>query len=67
LGEKCPFRFIRFLNALFVLLDSLVGEYDAVTEIDWLEWVELDEQEEEELFPFVELRKLVDERKEKRA
>jgi len=54
-------------NALFVLLDSLVGEYDAVTEIDWLEWVELDEQEEEELFPFVELRKLVDERKEKRA
>lgn len=54
-------------NALFVLLDSLVGEYDAVTEIDWLEWVELDEQEEEELFPFVELRKLVDERKEKRG
>lgn len=54
-------------NALFVLLDSLVGEYDAVTEIDWLEWVVLDEQEEEALFPFVELRKLVDERKEKRA
>jgi len=54
-------------NALFVLLDALVGEYDAVTEIDWVEWVELDEQKEEELFPFVELRKLVDARKEKRG
>ena len=41
--------------------------YDAVTEIDWVEWVELDEQKEEELFPFVELRKLVDARKEKRG
>lgn len=54
-------------NALFILLDALIGEYDAVRELDWVEWTELDEQEEEELFPFVELRSIVDERKKKRA
>ncbi|MEM6317830.1 MAG: hypothetical protein AAF960_09170 [Bacteroidota bacterium] len=53
-------------NALFILLDALVGEYDAVNEIDWVEWEALKEEEEEHLFPFVELRKLVDERKRKR-
>ena len=54
-------------NALFILLDALIGEYDAATEIDWVEWTVLDEKEESELFPFVELRSLVDERKKKRA
>ena len=54
-------------NALFILLDALIGEYDAATEIDWVEWTVLDEKEEDELFPFVELRNLVDERKKKRA
>ncbi|MEM1120373.1 MAG: hypothetical protein AAGJ18_07970 [Bacteroidota bacterium] len=53
-------------NALFILLDALIGEYDAVKEIDWVEWAVLDEQKEDELFPFVELRELVDERKKKR-
>lgn len=54
-------------NALFILLDALIGEYDAATEIDWVEWTVLDETQAEELFPFVELRKLVDERKQKRV
>lgn len=54
-------------NALFILLDALIGEYDAATEIDWVEWTVLDETAAEELFPFVELRKLVDERKQKRV
>jgi len=54
-------------NALFILIDALIGEYDAVTQLDWVEWVVLDEQEEDNLFPFVELRKIVDERKKKRA
>lgn len=54
-------------NALFILLDSLIGEYDVVTQLDWVEWTILDETEEEELFPFVELRAIVDERKKKRT
>jgi len=54
-------------NALFILLDALIGEYDAATEIDWVEWTVLDETQADELFPFVELRKLVDERKRKRV
>ncbi len=54
-------------NALFILLDALIGEYDAVTQLDWVEWIELDEQKEAELFPFVELRNIVDERKKRRA
>lgn len=53
-------------NALFILLDALIGEYDAATEIDWVEWTVLDENEADELFPFVELRNLVDERKQRR-
>ena len=54
-------------NALFILLDALIGEYDAVNEIDWVEWVALKEEECDSLFPFVELRNLIDERKNKRA
>lgn len=54
-------------NALFILLDALIGEYDAATEIDWVEWTTLDETEAAELCPFVELRDLVDKRKKKRT
>lgn len=42
-------------NAIFVLMDALLGEYDAVMEIDWVNWVILDESNKENLFPFIEL------------
>lgn len=49
--------------ALFILLDSLIGEYDVVTQIGWIEWVALDEDKTEILSPFARLRDLVDKRK----
>jgi hypothetical protein len=30
-------------NAIYILLDGLIGEYDVTMGIDWIEWVKLDE------------------------
>ena len=49
--------------AVFILLDSLIGEYDVVTQIGWIEWTALEEEKTEILSPFVRLRDLVDKRK----
>ncbi len=49
--------------AVFILLDSLIGEYDVVTQVGWIEWVALEEEKTETLSPFVRLRDLVDRRK----
>lgn len=53
-------------NAIFILLDTLLGEYDTVTEIDWIDWVILDENIIDNLFPFVELRDIIDKKKQDR-
>ncbi|MEZ4885715.1 MAG: hypothetical protein R3E32_13360 [Chitinophagales bacterium] len=50
--------------AVFILLDSLIGEYDVVMQIGWIEWVALDERKIGQLSTFVKLRDLVDKRKE---
>lgn len=54
----------REQNAIYILLDSLLGEYDAVMEIDWIDWVKLEESNKENLYSFVELRNIIDRRKE---
>ena len=50
--------------AVFILLDSLIGEYDVVTQIGWVKWVALEESKVGTLSPLVHLRDLVDSRKE---
>ncbi|MGB1242234.1 MAG: hypothetical protein ACPG49_06920 [Chitinophagales bacterium] len=49
--------------AVFILLDSLIGEYDVVTQIGWIEWKALDESKVDSFSPFVALRDLIDKRK----
>ncbi|MEM7105750.1 MAG: hypothetical protein AAF502_21610 [Bacteroidota bacterium] len=53
----------REQNAIFILMDALIGEYDVVMEIDWIDWVKLEESNKENLLPFVELRSIIDRRK----
>jgi len=50
-------------NAIYVLLDGLLGEYDVTMNIDWIEWVKLDEKNLDNLDKLTELRNLVDSRK----
>jgi hypothetical protein len=50
----------RTQNAIYILLDNLIGEYNVVTKIDWIEWVELKENEITGLKPLTELRKEID-------
>lgn len=50
-------------NAVYVLLDGLLGEYDVTMNIDWIEWVKLDENNAENLNKLTELRDLIDSRK----
>jgi len=51
----------------YLLLDSLIGEYDTQIEIDSIDWVELDENNIDKLYPFVELRKIIERRKSDRS
>ncbi len=51
-------------NAIYILLDGLIGEYDTETVIDWIDWKKLNESETDRLFKFYELRELVDRKKE---
>ena len=50
-------------SAIYVLLDGLLGEYDVTMNIDWIEWVKLDENNVENLDKITELRYLIDLRK----
>ncbi|TVZ60107.1 hypothetical protein NA63_2657 [Flavobacteriaceae bacterium MAR_2010_105] len=50
-------------NAIYILLDGLIGEYDTETVIDWIDWKKLDESKTDSLFKFYELRDLVDRKK----
>lgn len=47
-------------NAVYILLDNLIGEYDVVTKIDWIEWEKLEEDNVKNLKPIIELRELID-------
>ena len=47
-------------NAIYILLDGLIGEYDVTTKIGWIEWVMLNENEKENLKPIIELRNEID-------
>lgn len=47
-------------NAVFILLDSLLGEYDVATKIGWIDWVRFDENEIKNLKPIIELRNEID-------
>ena len=50
----------RTKNAVYVLLDGLIGEYDVVTKISWIDWVSLDESKVDSLHKLVELREIID-------
>ncbi|RYM32325.1 hypothetical protein ERX46_13660 [Brumimicrobium glaciale] len=50
-------------NAIYILLDGLMGEYDITMGLDWIEWVKLDESNIENLNPITSLRGLIDEKK----
>ncbi|WP_435263807.1 hypothetical protein [Tenacibaculum sp. nBUS_03] len=50
-------------NAIYILLDGLIGEYDITMGLDWIEWVKLDESKIEELNPITSLRTLIDQKK----
>ncbi|MBK9247971.1 MAG: hypothetical protein IPM69_07640 [Ignavibacteria bacterium] len=50
----------EFNQAIYLLLDGLLGEYDVETKLSWIQRKVLDETQIENLFRFVELRDLVD-------
>ncbi|OGS74622.1 MAG: hypothetical protein A3G95_09165 [Flavobacteria bacterium RIFCSPLOWO2_12_FULL_31_7] len=47
-------------NAIYILLDGLIGVYDVTTKIGWIEWVKLNENEMENLKHIIELRNEID-------
>jgi hypothetical protein len=50
-------------NAIYILLDCLIGEYDVTVGIDCIEWVKLDESNIDKLYPITYLRTLLDSKK----
>ena len=54
----------RMQNAIYILLDNLIGEYDVTMGIDWIDWVKLDESKLENFYPITHLRTVIDKRKE---
>lgn len=50
-------------NAIYILLDGLIGEYDVTMGIDWIEWVKLDETNIDNLIPLTNLRDILDDKK----
>lgn len=49
-------------NAIYILLDGLIGEYDLTMGIDWIEWIKLDESKIKDLNPITRLRTLIDQK-----
>lgn len=47
-------------NAVFILMDALLGEYDTETRISWIDWYDLKKKDTTNLLPFRELRNIVD-------
>lgn len=54
---------VQTQNAIYILLDGLIGEYDMTIGIDWIDWVKLDESSIENLNQITSLRTLIDEKK----
>ncbi len=50
-------------NAIYILLDNLIGEYDTTIEIGWIDWKKLDENKIDKVIPILKLRDLIDKRK----
>jgi hypothetical protein len=50
-------------NAIYILLDGLIGEYDVTMGVGWIDWKKLDDNEIENLNPLTSLRVLIDEKK----
>jgi len=50
-------------NAVYILLDALIGEYDITLGIAWIEWVKLNESNIQSLNPIISLRSLIDQKK----
>jgi len=50
-------------NAIYILLDGLIGEYDVTVNINWIEWKKLEEENIQNLQPLINLRKVIDHRK----
>jgi len=50
-------------NAVKKLLKNLLGEYDLEMEIDWINYIKLDENNMNGLYPIIRLRELIDKRK----
>ena len=50
-------------NAVYILLDNLLGEYDTTIAIGWIDWEKLDESKLDEMIPIIKLRDLIDKRK----
>lgn len=50
-------------NAIYILLDGLLGEYDVAMKIDWIEWIKLDVANEDNLIKLIDLQDIVDNRK----
>lgn len=50
----------KMQNAIYILLDGLLGEYDVTMTVDWIDWKKLDENEKENLQKLIKLRDLVD-------
>jgi len=51
----------EFQNAIFILMDALIGEYDMETKIGYIEMISLDEGMVDELLPIISARALIDE------
>ena len=50
-------------NAIYILLDGLIGEYDVTVNINWIEWKKLEEENIQNLQPLINLREVIDHRK----
>ena len=48
-------------EAVYILLDGLIGEYDMETKISWIERKKLDESKADSLYKIIKLRDIVDE------
>lgn len=53
----------KIQNAVYILLDNLLGEYDTTIAIGWIDWEKLDENKLDEMIPIIKLRDLIDKRK----
>lgn len=54
---------IQTQNAIYILLDGLLGEYDVTMGLEWIDWVKFDISKMTELHPITSLRTLIDQKK----